>query len=77
MGDHTYRWCDVVAFARASGEWDALAVTAARLARAVAAEPVGDRHAVDRAARDAAIAFRRVRGLLTADELAAGSNDGR
>ena len=61
----------MVAFARASGEWDALAATTARLARALAAEPVDDRHAVDRAARDAAIAFRRVQGLLTADELAA------
>ena len=70
VGDHTYRWCDVVAFARAGGEWDALATTAARRAAAVAAEPDGDRVAVDRALEEAAIAFRRARHLLAADELA-------
>jgi hypothetical protein len=70
VGDHTYRWCDVVAFARASGEWDALAATAARRAAAVATEPDGGRVAVDRTVQEAAIAFRRARHLLTADELA-------
>jgi hypothetical protein len=61
----------VVAFARAGGEWDALAATTARRAAALAAEPVAGRADVDRALQRAAVAFRRARRLLAADELAA------
>src|SRR5690349_17408101 len=58
VGDHTYRWCDVVAFARASGEWEVLAATAARRAHAVATEPEAGRGSIDRDVQSAAVGFR-------------------
>lgn len=67
--DHTYRWRDVVAFARASGEWEVLGLTAARGVRRLAAEDDVARALVDQALGQAAEAFRRARSLLAADEL--------
>jgi hypothetical protein len=71
VGDHTYRWCDVVAFARACGEWEALTLAAGRRAQRLASEPAPPAAAVDRAVDEAAVAFRRERQLLAADELRA------
>ena len=65
IADRAYTWRDIVAYARLLGIWDEIEEGAARAASAEQAAP--DPEAID----EAAMTFRRERGLLAADELAA------
>jgi len=60
IDDRAYTWRDVVTYARFLGIWDEIAERAALVEQADL-----DPEAVD----DAAMTFRRERGLLAADEL--------